>query len=140
MLSIARRKAGSTVGCPKCGKPVPVPASAGVAVASDPHAGAKTYNEMPLFERNDFEALLNPAVKAAVKPKVEQDQAIPVPFPDLTSEVSDEAEVVEVEGIVISRGRLTVIAIVVAILLALSFAVGYFLAAATVGKKTAEAT
>ena len=141
MLSIARRKAGQQVSCPKCGKSVSVPAVAGVAVNSDPHAQAANLQGMPLFERSDFEELLNPALKAAKKaePSVavkETSQPHPVLAEMLISkEGSGEMEVMEVDGIVISRSRMTILAIVIALLLAVSFAVGYFLAAAMVGKK-----
>jgi hypothetical protein len=116
-----------------------------VAVNSDPHAPAANLQGLPLFERNDFEELLNPALKAANKSEAKAGaketsppQPVLAPTPVSLAD-SSEMEVLEVDGIVISRSRMTILAIVIAVLLAVSFAVGYFLAAATVGKKPATA-
>ncbi|CAN5621566.1 hypothetical protein BH11PLA2_BH11PLA2_52800 [soil metagenome] len=167
-LSIATRKAGTQVNCPKCGVKVLVPASAGVAVESNPLAAGSHPNPaleaMPLFERPDFENLLDPAAKAAALPKsvppqvelpkielpkIEMPKAkpasspmvVPVPVPMPVAVVpappmmiEDDIDVAEVEGVVVSRQKLTWIAVVVAVLLAVSFAVGYFLARATGNK------
>ena len=134
-LSIATRKAGTLVACPKCGKMISVPAAAGVAVESAP----ARLEAMPLFERLDFEQLLKPAAKpeppkpipVPVQPAF-QPQPVPVP---VAIEDSGDQDVIEVDGMVISRSRMAIIGIVIAVLLAVSFAVGYFLAAATVAKK-----
>src|SRR5438105_12587294 len=83
MLSIARRKAGQQVSCPKCGKDVSVPAAAGVAVNSDPHAQATNLQGLPLFERNDFEELLNPALKAANRSEAKASAKETPPLPVL---------------------------------------------------------
>ncbi len=129
MLSIARRKAGTQVGCPKCGKQILVPATAGVAVESNPVA-AQQFEAMPLFERSDFEALLNPAVKSSEKPKprhTPKPQPTPLPVA-VTDDDSGEADVLAVDGIIVTRTRMIIGGIIVTVLLALSFAVGYFLA------------
>jgi hypothetical protein len=181
-LSIARRKAGSQVNCPKCAALIHVPAAAGVAVASNPMAAAvpvpqaAALDALPLFERDDFEALLEPVAKSARAPKsaaMPPPIAGPVPIPAAVPKASpapmampapsvaeeapaivavpvptavgasslttDDAdlEVAELDGVIVNRQKLTWIAVAIAVLLAASFAVGYFLGRATVPKPVA---
>lgn len=138
MLSIATRKAGQQVNCPKCGKLVSVPAAAGVAIASDPHSG-KPLEAMPLFERKDFEDLLNPAFKANM-PEPSKQASLPVAVQPgvlpaaMSHDDSGEAELVPIDGVVITRNRMMLLVLALALLLVLSFLVGYFLARTTSGK------
>jgi phage FluMu protein Com len=161
-LSIARRKAGSEVQCPKCGNQVKVPAKAGVAVPSNPHKNA--LENMPLFERADFEALLDPGQSVKPLPRVTPPKAPsapsafefdnqpnasplvkvsaplpplpvvltpkPLPLPENVAE-SAELEVAEIDGVIVTSTRMIWIAALIAVLLAVSFAVGYFLGRAT---------
>jgi len=136
-LSIAKRKAGTQVACPQCGKMISVPATAGMAVETDPFAAHKL-EAMPLFERTDFESLLSPAVKAAEPRSTPASTLTPSALPlvpkPIETEDSVEADVMGIDGVVVTRQRMIVVGIVVTVLLAVSFTVGYFLAAATVGK------
>lgn len=160
LLGIARRKAGTVIRCPECGAEVAVPtepvrraAARGkdrprperVRAAPTPAAhagnGAPLTNppeSLPLFERPDFESLLNPAVKKATAPPQERSReprgAVEPdsPLAQLTEpdRKSDEPYELEPAGLVISRGNLTVMAVVVVVLIGLAFAAGYLLAAA----------
>jgi hypothetical protein len=58
LLGIARRKAGAVVNCPQCGQPliVPTPEPEPTAAAGVPSAPPKGPSK--LFERDDFEAIL----------------------------------------------------------------------------------
>lgn len=96
---------------------------------------------MPLFERPDFESLLNPAVENA-KPNTEP--AVPTrPAPPPSSgrarrqeELEEAIDVEELTNtIILTRTKLTVAAAVVAVLLGVAFAAGYFLASAMVPKE-----
>ena len=95
---------------------------------------------MPLFERPDFESLLNPALENA---KPATDPVIPVNSPTQTRPVRPRREeivevAIDVEALTntieLTRTKLTLAAAVVALLLGIAFAAGYFLASATVPK------
>ena len=172
MLGIAKRKAGSSVKCPRCGADVSVPALAGMAVETNGPVGAapaipkgssntatvagpsvarraeRKVDSMPLFERPDFESLLNPALEK-VKPEAVVAVAVPVRVTPLPSQayqpyVDESAEVaIDVEDlsntIILTRNKLTIAVAAVAVLMGIAFAVGYFLAAAAtppMGKTT----
>ena len=69
LMSIARRKASAVVTCPKCGEQVVVPATEPAAVgAGNGHAVAE---DRPLFERSDFDSLLE-RVGVAAPPRVKK--------------------------------------------------------------------
>lgn len=172
LLGIARRKAGTVVACPRCGVEVRVPLLAGVAVEpagaangdvpviqplppvkSKKPKAAKPPAELealPLFERPDFESLLNPAVKQAkaAKPtKPEPPAAAPAPVEPPPREKPWAEVVAEADGVdvvpamVVTRKNLTFVAVLIAVLIGLAFAAGYFLAALTVAPaKKAGAT
>lgn len=135
MLSIARRKAGTQVGCPKCGRKVSVPVLSGMAVASDPHAGGKPIEELPLFEQFNFEELLqtnsvrsrDSVESRPVRPAV----ATPEPEPEAT------ADVLEVDGLLISRKQLMAVGVGIGVLLTMAFALGYLLAVVVSRQKAA---
>jgi hypothetical protein len=151
LLGIARRKAGTVVHCPTCGVEVTVPTEAETrqparpaidrrepaqaAHASNGH-GTRTPESMPLFERPDFESLLNPVVMKARPEEPPRPEPVPVrdrpkpPPPPRALIPVDDGYDVEPVGLVISRGNLTIAAVVVVVLIGLSFAAGYLLAAA----------
>jgi phage FluMu protein Com len=170
LLGIARRKAGTVVKCPDCGSDLIVPtevtttlparggrrpAAGGSTPEPIPRtpppppkhatngtgAAVKTPESMPLFERPDFESLLNPAVQKAAAtlpptplgpvavPVQEMPRPAPAPNP-LTFDDDEEAYDLEPAGLVLSKATLTVMAVVVVVLIGLAFAAGYLLAAA----------
>lgn len=174
MLGIAKRKAGSTVQCPRCATEVRVPAMAGVAVETNGPVGAapaipknptggnptssppsqtvarrpfaqpeRKIDSMPLFERPDFESLLNPAIeKAKPEPVVAPaSNEIPPPRrpePRPARQYADELieDAIDVEDlsntIILTRSKLTIAVAVIALLMGLAFAAGYFLATALI--------
>ncbi len=191
MLGIAKRKAGTSVKCPRCAADVRVPALAGMAVETNGPVGAapaipkapkdaisatapsavvaaprsapaeRKVDSMPLFERPDFESLLNPALeKAKPAPVIAAPTAvpanaappIPAPLPEARRErplpskpyLEDFAEeAIDVEDlsntIILTRRSLTIAVAVVALLMGIAFAAGYFLAGAMTSKdKTSQ--
>lgn len=115
MLSIARRKAGTQIGCPKCGVSLIVPSKAG--------APAKPAT---IFERADFERQLDASLST------NSEKASPVMTPPVAGVVSDsngedEIDVWEVDGVVIPRHWLMLLAVVLPVLLAAFFALGFML-------------
>ncbi len=174
-LSIARRKAGTSVKCPQCAAMVMVPAMAGVAIeTTEPanqkrlpviqpevvnkpnHAPSKVksrpnsqstatekVDSMPLFERPDFESLLNPALAQAKNESQRkarpEENATPAPVAPLapiavTSEPEPSPVAID-NHLVMSRRKLAMIAIAIAVLIGISFVAGYFLASATLPPK-----
>lgn len=168
MLGIAKRKAGSTVKCPRCATDVSVPALAGMAIETNgpigaapaipkgPSGGAATasapapavakrapqsdrkVDSMPLFERPDFESLLNPALE-----KAKPEPAVPLPEPRrvevppskpyLVDPVEEAIDVEDLSNtIILTRSKLTIAVAIVALLMGIAFAAGYFLATAMV--------
>src|SRR5579885_798883 len=127
LLSTARRKAGTRVVCPKCEDEIPVPEvdladeadseEANVEpVADEPTArpaavkpakvtksAAAAPRSGPLFEREDFEKLLEPAVKQATIEEAAPAPAKPAPLPLPTTSADD--------GITISRGAAAILAV-----------------------------
>ncbi len=186
MLGIAKRKAGTSVKCPRCAADVRVPALAGMAVETNGPVGAapaipkapreaisttapatvvaapraapgeRKVDSMPLFERPDFESLLNPALekakpepaKAPVAAAVLAAPPIPAPLPEARRErplpsqpyLDDIAEeAIDVEDLsnsfILTRRSLTIAAAAVAVLMGIAFAAGYFLAGAMAPKE-----
>jgi hypothetical protein len=127
MLSIARRKTGTEVECPKCGYEVTVPEADAepeprrVAVAPRSEVGEKPVPkpqvtpDRPLFEQSDFDRLLDAKIKKAAE------AAAP---PPPASGPMVEAETEE-DGIHVNRGTLIVLAVVAVVLVVLAFAVGF---------------
>ncbi|MEO2088577.1 MAG: hypothetical protein ABGY75_03645 [Gemmataceae bacterium] len=128
-LSTARRKAGTAIDCPNCRQSVVVPnedsgelAAVGTATASQtaeaPRArlipSKPALDDMPLFERSDFERLLEPAVREAdvdrPKPEKKPEPAAPPPPP---------------EGVLILKSTATLLVAAVVVLMALAFAAGF---------------
>lgn len=149
-LSIAKRKAYSLIDCPKCGCKQVVPAESrgnGTAkkVAVAAQSSVKTpdrstaVKDLPLFERDDFENLLDPAKNrlpdSGTKPKsVETVTAVPVPVApaDPNRELHDLAAGVELmdrDGrISLHRNHLILAAVLVLVLIGLSFTLGFIVA------------
>jgi hypothetical protein len=137
MLSIARRKAGTQVLCPKCGDEVTVPdadlASGDfeaaeetevVTAVSEPkpratgNGSAKKSAEPPLFERGTLDQLLATPDKLPAAPVLPKPPSSP-----LVPDVAAPAE----EGIYVSRGTLIVLGLLVVVLIALAFATGFLI-------------
>lgn len=164
MLGIAKRKAGSSVKCPRCAADVRVPALAGMAVETNGPVGAmpaipkgssnsatasppavskradRKVDSMPLFERPDFESLLSPALEKA-KPDIAAEPVRVTPLPSQAYQpYADDSDDVAIDvedlsnTIILTRNKLTIAVAVVAVLMGIAFAVGYFLAAATAPK------
>ena len=174
-LSIARRKAGTSVKCPQCAAMVMVPAMAGVAIettepanqkrlpviqpevvnkpnhapskvksrANSQNATKEKVDSMPLFERPDFESLLNPALAQAKNESQRkarpEENATPAPIAPLapiavTSEPEPSPVAID-NHLMMSRRKLAMIAIAIAVLIGISFVAGYFLASATLPPK-----
>lgn len=175
MLGIAKRKAGTSVKCPRCAADVRVPALAGMAVETNGPIGAapvivkeskvsntpspqgtgkrssvteRKIDSLPLFERPDFESLLNPALEK-VKPEtvpisatVESPQPTRTKTPSANGTKLDDAkdqEAYDVEDLsdvfIISRTKLMIATIVVVVLMIIAFVVGYVLASSTIAAK-----
>ena len=142
-LSIARRKIGTAVACPTCHHTVTVPAVdddrdqatellpfAGMTTATRPASQARVEvaaraktpvpavdpDSLPLFERTDFERMLEPAVKAA-REAAEPTEAIAPPtyVPRAGS----------VDGFLVLRSTVVVLTAAVVVLIALAFAAGF---------------
>lgn len=145
LLGISRRKAGTVVRCPTCAGQVIVP----TADAEAPPTTPDSSNPL-VFERNDFEELLNTKGDAAVP--LEQKESVatapdaPIAFPPAASpppgawgthaepEFDVErinpvaplatAEPVSQTGIFLSTRNATLLAVAVAVLLAVFFTAG----------------
>jgi hypothetical protein len=135
-LSTARRKAGTQVVCPRCEDAITVPdadladprtaeapqaARAGTATprvngrpatARPAVVAPKPGDSGPLFEREDFERLLEPAIRKASEEAAKPSTPLPVA---LTPE----------DGVTISRGAVASLAVLMVVLLAMAFATGY---------------
>jgi DNA-directed RNA polymerase subunit RPC12/RpoP len=147
LLSTARRKAGKRVVCPQCEGEIIVPdadlADAGTAeveresaepanvavtqgarltrIHTTPRStavAAKPGDSGPLFERPDFERLLETAVNKT-------DEVAPTPKP--TSPPQTLLFTPDEEGITISRGAAVVLVVLMVVLLALAFGTGYLI-------------
>ena len=144
-LSISRRKAGNQVDCPKCGQPLTVPTGDAmadeltellVAVQSAGKADARpmtpaarlaakrpvNLEDMPLFERSDFEKLLDPLARTP------DPRPIPLPLPD--DGIPDRSNAAPPPGhdpdaIVLTRTTATLLVVAVVVLLGLAFAAGF---------------
>jgi ribosomal protein S27E len=149
-LSISRRKAGTQVACPKCGHLLTVPT--GKAVADDltemltaVRAGARpakaaaggsnlpapaapppvpTLDDMPLFERSDFERLLDPSVRAP--------EPLPLPPPPTDDGIPDRSRTAVAahtpDVLVLTRTTATLLVVAVVVLLGLAFVAGFLVA------------
>jgi hypothetical protein len=146
LLGIARRKAGTVVRCPTCAGQVIVP-----SVEGDDSESAAGSDEPLVFERSDFEQLLNPNDAAAAQQQKRQavlsSSESPVALP-LTTEPPPGAWGTHAEpafdvsrinpqpvppipaasrGIVLSSARATFLLIVAVVALAIAFGIGFLL-------------
>jgi len=132
-LSIATRKIGTPVECPRCNESMLVPSSSQIgeelaelllsvggarreavgAVAPILRPG-RSLEEMPLFERDDIDEMLEPLGK----------EAAPLPLPE---PMAASAKVDPFDAIVISRTRATILAVAVFALIGLAFGLGYII-------------
>lgn len=173
MLGIAKRKAGSSVKCPRCAADVRVPALAGMAIETGGPVGAapaipkdntapakvvglskpsssrseqkpdRKVDSMPLFERPDFEHLLNPAI-AKAKPEAppetpKEQEKVQIASTPTQAYIEADSEAIDVEDLsntfILTRTKLMWGVAIIAMLMGLAFSAGYFLASATVGKE-----
>jgi len=143
-LSIATRKIGMSVECPRCRESMIVPSasqigeeltellaaadgsgrdaqeetpdrSAGVPASKPAPRHGKSLEDMPLFEKSDFDKLLDPRLKP---PK-------PLPLPAENQPPTPVDGSADTDAIVISRTKATVLAVAMVILLGLAFGLGY---------------
>jgi hypothetical protein len=156
LLGIARRKAGTVVRCPTCAGQVIVP-----NVESDAGPPSGTGNQPFVFERSDFDEVLNADGDDAVPIKAKADVAEeapasspapmeapagawgthPEPPYDLQRLKPTPAVTADqVSGIVISRTKATMIAIVAIVVLALVFAAGVLVGFALRGRPAPHET
>jgi phage FluMu protein Com len=126
LLGIARRKAGQVVRCPTCAGQVVVPEGETEADGSD---DPQPEPNPPLFERSDFDDLLNapasgpaPAAAPAAAP------APPVVYQTPAAPAFDvepvQAPVARPPGIFLSPTLATVLTVVVILALAVAFGAG----------------
>jgi len=143
LLGIARRKAGSVVNCPQCKQPliVPTPEPEPEATAATVAPSAPASAPAPLFERDDFEELLQggatirtseesrrrkrsrgprpPQLPAKSHP-VERDLPAPPPLPA----PAVHPPMARPAGIVLTSGKLVLLIVVVLMLIVLAFGGG----------------
>jgi DNA-directed RNA polymerase subunit RPC12/RpoP len=154
LLGIGRRKAGAIVNCPHCGEKLIVPTPEPEDATSEPHDLLEAAREEAeeralagadgpqLFERSDFEALLQPeptfrstendrpaASAKATRPKFESVPAPPFePIPNVRDQPAAQApapvEDRRPAGIYISPSKATVLSVIAVLLLAAAFAGG----------------
>jgi phage FluMu protein Com len=134
LLGIARRKIGMQVRCPTCRKMLTVPKEDGADKTPDAEVP-------PLFERDDFEALLHgpnqPATVGSASPPPAPSSApifvpprketppTPVYESELVSPVASPSnEPTALAGIVLSPGLATILTVSMILLLAIAFGAG----------------
>ena len=154
LLGVARRKAGAQVRCPRCGRPATVPGSeagpfdgldddSGPAGAVEPAVpaarpgwasaarpagivadpGPRAAGDRPLFEAEDLDAILG--VKPAAKP-YELDDPSDGPGPVSGHDAGTLAD----DGLItLTRTKATTVAVVMAVLLVVAFALGVLVGA-----------
>lgn len=133
LMGIARRKAGQVVRCPNCGGQLVVPNPEEAGGEPQPPAGDE---QQLVFERNDFEELLNPAVAGsptATKPLGQPDapgRSPPAPgpaVPDFDVEpvaAPGAASRAAQPGIILSPKMATILSVAVIVGLAVTFVLG----------------
>ncbi len=130
-LSIATRKIGMPVECPRCNESMLVPNASqigeeltelllsvggarreAIGTTAPILRPGRSLEEMPLFERDDIDEMLEPLGK------------VPAPLP-LPEPIPAPAAIDSIDAIVLSRTRATVFAVIVVVMLGLSFGLGY---------------
>jgi hypothetical protein len=137
-LSIAKRKAYALIDCPKCGCKQVVP---GESRPGRLTANGTPLPEPPLFERADFENLLGPTLKKAADPTAsapivtvpESLRPAPAPAPAATATLpfAPAPAPRPLDLIPLRRVHLILAAVLVAVLLVLTFGVGVLVGKAT---------
>ncbi|WP_149112940.1 hypothetical protein [Limnoglobus roseus] len=103
----------------------------------------KNVDSLPLFERPDFESLLNPAIESA-KPRAEEEAEAPKEAPPMARarRSAEIEEAIDVEALpdafMLTRSHLTLAAVVIAVLMSFAFAAGYLLASPSGSPKEKE--
>jgi hypothetical protein len=118
LMGIARRKAGSVVQCPSC---------AGQVIVPDPeperkrkaHKGASKPAPNEVFERGDIDKLFNQGPLVYPPPQPARSNGSQAPNPDAVMH-----PVVPASGLVLTPGRMTLLAVGIIILLGLAFFLG----------------
>ena len=142
-LSIATRKIGQSVACPRCHESMTVPSASQIgeeltellltvgrshretngvepeqSLSKTALRPGKSLEEMRLFERSDYEKLLDPHAKLP-KP-------LPLPGEVPLVAIAPTQPLAITDAIIIGRTKATVLAVVVVLLLGLAFGLGYF--------------
>jgi phage FluMu protein Com len=143
LLGIARRKAGSVVNCPQCKQPliVPTPEPEPEPTAATAGPSAPPPVPAPLFERDDFDELLQggatirtsedsrrrkrskssrPAQLPARPHPVERDLPAPPPLPA----PQIQPPLAQPAGIILTTGKLILLIVVVLMLVVVAFGGG----------------
>lgn len=143
-LSIATRKIGQSVACPRCHESMTVPSASQIgeeltellltvgrsqrdsngvgqeqSLSKTSLRPGKSLDEMPLFERSDYEKLLDPHAKLP-KP-------LPLPSEAPLAAIPPTPPLAITDAIIIGRTKATVLAVIVVLLLGLAFGLGYFI-------------
>ncbi len=127
LMGIARRKAGAIVQCPTCHASVQVPQPEPEDQAASPPAQPVPGAPVPLFERGDFEAILqNPVTDKPIAPST---PAVPLPFaaeiPSSPSLVTSSGSPrLHPPGLVLSPTQATWLTVAVIVVIALAFGAG----------------
>ena len=135
LLGIARRKAGTHVNCPSCFRDVLVPAedqAEARAAVQAPAPIPAPAGAPPLFERDDFDDLLRPAVSMSPEAPAARYNHPPAPPPPPLAPAPRSGYVApeqewpggEPAGLVLSPARATALTVVVILMLAMSFGAG----------------
>lgn len=130
LLSIARRKAGTRVVCPKCRDEVTVPdadLAGGDFEAADEadmvgrveaRGGAEIKDDPPLFRPGELDKLLGSDDSLPSAPIMKPGGPSALTEPDIPPTE---------DGILLTRGTLVLMAVLIVVLIALAFATGYLI-------------
>jgi phage FluMu protein Com len=141
LLGIAHRKAGSVVNCPQCKQPLIVPTPEPEPTAAGSQVSAPPANPSKLFERDDFDVLLEPDANvrapdpppARKKPRLPEHEALPprpfaaertLPRPSSSIPTPIPLPANASVGVVLSTGMLILAFVVVLFLIGLAFGGG----------------
>lgn len=128
LMGISRRKAGMTVNCPTCHAQVVVPQSEPEDKAEPPPVELIPDAPAPLFERSDFEAILqSPVVDKSANRAPPPPQSLPFAT-EIPSQPSfstpSAAPRLHPTGLVLSPTQATWLTVGIIVLVALSFGAG----------------
>jgi phage FluMu protein Com len=132
LLGIARRKAGLTVKCPTCQRELTVPSEdQSNGPAHEPSGTVRATAESSpasgggplLFDRDDFDEILNPSARATAPSAPPQPPPVRVPPPP-PPEAAPEGFALPQGGIVLSPARATALTVLFVVGLAVAFGAG----------------